>query len=199
MKLARLARSNDLAIVRVPDGADEAIRDLVRARDDAVREQRNGRHRLKALLLRNGTPYAGKCSWTAAHLRWLGTIKLEHTAQQISFQEYLHSITESGARIIRLEQAMRDALPDWSLRPLVQALQGVARRAVDRRDDLGRRTAGLPALRQPAQAHGLRRSSPRASTPRVPSAARAASPRRATRRPGACSWRWPGTTNTAHA
>ena len=71
MKLARLARSNDLAVVRVPDGADEAIRDLVRARDDAVREQRNGRHRLKALLLRNGTPYAGKCSWTAAHPRWL--------------------------------------------------------------------------------------------------------------------------------
>ena len=75
--------------------------------------------------MRNGTPYAGKCSWTAAHLRWLGTIKLEHTAQQISFQEYLHSITESGARIIRLEQAMRDALPDWSLRPLVQALQAL--------------------------------------------------------------------------
>jgi len=71
MKLARLARSNDLAVVRVPDGADEAIRDLVRARDDAVREQRYGHHRLKVLLLRNDTPYAGKCSWTAAHPRWL--------------------------------------------------------------------------------------------------------------------------------
>ncbi len=57
MKLARLTRSNDLAIVRVPGPADEAVRDLVRARDDAVREQRNARHRLKALLLRNGTPY----------------------------------------------------------------------------------------------------------------------------------------------
>ncbi len=56
MKLARLARSNELAVVRVPGPADEAVRDLVRARDDAVREQRNGRHRLKALLLRNGTP-----------------------------------------------------------------------------------------------------------------------------------------------
>ena len=125
MKLARLARSNDLAVVRVPDAADEAVRDLVRARDDAVREQRNGRHRLKALLLRNGTPYAGKCSWTAAHLRWLATIKLEHTAQQIGFQEYLHSISESAARISRLEQAMRDALPSWGLRPLVQALQAL--------------------------------------------------------------------------
>ena len=125
MKLARLARSNDLAVVRVPGPADEAVRDLVRARDDAVREQRNGRHRLKALLLRNGIPYAGKCSWTAAHLRWLATLKMEHSAQQIGMQEYLHSITESGARIARLEQAMRDTLPEWSLTPLVQALQAM--------------------------------------------------------------------------
>jgi transposase len=125
MKLARLARSNDLAVVRVPGPADEAVRDLVRARDDAVREQRNGRHRLKALLLRNGIPYAGKSSWTAAHLRWLATLKMEHSAQQIGMQEYLHSITESGARISRLEQAMRDTLPQWRLAPLVQALQAM--------------------------------------------------------------------------
>jgi len=125
MKLARLARSNDLAVVRVPGRADEAVRDLVRARDDAVREQRNGRHRLKALLLRNGIPYSGKSAWTAAHLRWLATLKMQHAAQQISFQEYLHSITESGHRIARLEQAMRDALPEWSLTPLVQALQAM--------------------------------------------------------------------------
>jgi len=125
MLLARLARSGDLTAVRVPGAADEAVRDLVRAREDAVRECRNARHRLKALLLRNGKPYAGKSSWTAAHLRWLATIKLEHTAQQIGFQEYLHAITEASARIDRLEQAMRDTLPEWSLMPLVQALQAM--------------------------------------------------------------------------
>jgi transposase len=125
MKLARLARSNDLAVVRVPGPADEAVRDLVRARDDAVREQRNGRHRLKALLLRNGITYAGKSSWTAAHLRWLARLKMEHAAQQIGFQEYLHSITETTARIQRLEQAMRDASAHWTLRPVVQALMSM--------------------------------------------------------------------------
>lgn len=125
MMLARLSRSGDLTAVRVPGAADEAVRDLVRAREDAVREQRNARHRLKALLLRNGIPYAGKTSWTAAHLRWLATLKLEHAAQQIGFQEYLHSITEASARIARLEQAMRDTLPEWSLKPLVQALQAL--------------------------------------------------------------------------
>ena len=125
MLLAKLARSGDLSVVRVPDGVDEAVRDLVRAREDAVREQRNGRHRLKALLLRNGIPYTGKSSWIAAHLRWLATVKLAYAAQQIAFQEYLHSITESGARIARLEQALRDALPEWGLTPIVQALQAM--------------------------------------------------------------------------
>jgi transposase len=109
----------------VPDVADEAVRDLVRAREDAVRECRNARHRLKALLLRNGIAYAGRSAWTAAHLRWLATLKLEHAAQQIGFQEYLHAIDEAASRIARLEQALRDVLPDWPLRPLVQALQAL--------------------------------------------------------------------------
>jgi len=125
MLLARLARAGDLAVVRVPDQADEAVRDVVRAREDAVREQRNGRHRLKALLLCNGTPCAGKSSWMAAHLRWLATLKLPHPAQQIAMQEYLHSITECTARIGRLEQALRELLPQWHLAPVVQALQAL--------------------------------------------------------------------------
>lgn len=125
LMLARLARAGELAPVRVPDLGDEAVRDLVRAREDAVREQRNARHRLKALLLRNGIAYAGKAAWTPAHLRWLADLKLPLPAQQIGFQEYLHSITESAARIARLEQAMRDQLPGWHLRPQVQALMAL--------------------------------------------------------------------------
>jgi transposase len=125
MLLARLDRSGELTAVRVPGAADEVVRDLVRARDDAVRECRNARHRLKALLLRNGITYAGKSAWTAAHLRWLATMKMEHAAQQIGFQEYLHSITEATTRIARLEQAMRDTLADWSSKPLVQALMSL--------------------------------------------------------------------------
>lgn len=123
--LARLARAGELTAVRVPQAADEAVRDLVRAREDVVRECRNARHRLKALLLRNGITYAGKSAWTAAHLRWLATLKMAHPTQQIGFQEYLHAITEATARIGRLEQALRDALPGWTLRPLVQALHAL--------------------------------------------------------------------------
>lgn len=125
MKLARLARVGELTAVRVPDSADEAMRDLVRGREDAVREQRNARHRLKALLLRNGVAYSGRSAWSAAHLRWLATVKLPHAAQQIVFQEYLHAITEAGARTTRHEQALRDALSTWTLSPVVTALQAL--------------------------------------------------------------------------
>jgi transposase len=125
MKLARLARVHELTPVRVPGLADEAIRDLVRARDDAVREQRNARHRLKAMLLRSGIVYAGKSAWTPAHVRWLASVKLPVPAQQIAFQEYVHAVTESGQRITRLEHALREQLPNWGLRPIVQALQAL--------------------------------------------------------------------------
>ena len=63
------ARATWLAVVRVPDIGHEAVRDVVRAREDAVREQRNARHRLKALLLRNGIAYAGRSAWTARNRR----------------------------------------------------------------------------------------------------------------------------------
>lgn len=125
LKLARLARAGELTAVRVPDSADEAVRDLVRAREDAVREQRNARHRLKALLLRNGITYAGRTAWTAAHVRWLARVKLPEPPQQLAFQEYLHAISEAGARIARLEQALGDLLPDWPLGPVVAALQAL--------------------------------------------------------------------------
>ena len=123
LKLARLARAGELTLVHVPDARDEAIRDLSRARGDAVRNQRDARHRLKALLLRQDIRYAGKTSWTPAHERWLARVKLPHPAQQIVFQEYLDSVRESTQRIERLTQALTDAVIDWRWQPVVTALQ----------------------------------------------------------------------------
>jgi len=74
----RLARAGELTAVRAPNAADEAVRDLVRAREEAVRECRNARHRPKALLLRSGIMYSGKSAWTAGHLRWLALLGLMH-------------------------------------------------------------------------------------------------------------------------
>ena len=161
MMLARPGRSGDLKAVRVPGRADEAVRDLVRGRDDAVRECRNGRHRLKALLLRNGITYAGKSAWTAAHMRWLATLKMQHAAQRIGFQEYLHSISEATTRIARLEQAMRDTLADWTLKPLDRQGTGESTKAPPPRSQCRVRSGGARSrthrarLRRPRAAGGL--------------------------------------------
>lgn len=129
LKLARLGRAGELTIVHIPDARDEAIRDLSRARGDAVRNQRDARHRLKALLLRHDIRYAGKTAWTQAHESWLARVKLPHPAQQIVFQEYLDSVRESTQRIARLTQALTDAVIDWRWQPVVaglQTLRGIA-------------------------------------------------------------------------
>jgi len=64
-KLARLLRAGELTAVYVPESTDEAIRDLCRARTDAVDDRRRSRHRLKGFLLRHGYHYQGKSSWSA--------------------------------------------------------------------------------------------------------------------------------------
>lgn len=125
LKLARLARAGELTAVYVPDEHDEAMRDLMRAREDAVYAQRRARQQLKALLLRNEIRYAAKTSWTPGHIRWLSRLKLPQPAQQIAFQEYLEAVTEATARISRFELAIAAQLPHWRVYPLVLALQAL--------------------------------------------------------------------------
>jgi len=69
--LARAARAGDLVSVMIPDEREEAIRDLTRSREDAVRARLKARQQLKAMLLRHGHRYSGRSSWTAAHERYL--------------------------------------------------------------------------------------------------------------------------------
>jgi transposase len=75
VNLCRLLRSEDLKSVYVPQIADEAIRDLCRAREDAVSDLRAAKYRLKSFLLRHDIRFNGKADWKTAHLRWLGEVK----------------------------------------------------------------------------------------------------------------------------
>jgi transposase len=125
LMLARLARAGELQPIYVPDAKDEAMRDLVRTREDAVCMQRQARQRLQALLLRNEIRYVGKTAWTAAHRRWIAHLKLPDPAQQIGFEEYVTAIEEAGARLERLAQAIGAQLEHWRWRPLVEALQAL--------------------------------------------------------------------------
>jgi len=122
-KLARLLRAGELTAVYIPEATDEAIRDLCRARTDAVDDRRRSRHRLKGFLLRHGYHYQGKTSWSPESFRgYLRELVLPHPAMKVILEEYLISIHAATERIERCEAAMRALLDKWRLRPAVQAL-----------------------------------------------------------------------------
>lgn len=125
LNLARLHRSGDLTAVYVPMAEDEAMRDLTRTREDAVKALRVARQELLAFLLRHGHRYSGKSYWSTAHQNWIAGIKMPHPAQQIALQEYVHAIQERLERVQRLTQQIRELVPHWQLAPLVKALQSL--------------------------------------------------------------------------
>jgi transposase len=129
LSMARQLRAGDLTAVWVPDPHHEAVRDLTRARGAAVRDLRTKRQQVSALLLRLGEPYPGKTTWGKTHLAWLAGRKLQHVEQRIALEETLHAVRQATDRIGRLEQAIRAALPDWSLAPTASAL--MALRGID--------------------------------------------------------------------
>jgi transposase len=129
LSLARKLRAGDLTAVWVPDTHHEAVRDLSRARQAASEDQRRKRQQVSALLLRLGRIYPGKKSWGKAHMSWLASQKLDHLEQRIALEEVLLGVRQAGERIRRLEQAIAEAVPGWSLAGVVTAL--MALRGVD--------------------------------------------------------------------
>jgi transposase len=125
VQLARLMRSGDLTPVYVPKVADEAMRDLTRAREDALRDLKAAKFRLKAFLLRHDIRYTGSATWGPAHLRWLSEVVCPTPAQQIVFQEYVRAVNEHTERLGRLERELQDQVQSWRLYPVVEALQAL--------------------------------------------------------------------------
>lgn len=127
-KLARCYRSGDLTAVWVPDAAHEALRDLVRAREVAKKDQLRARHRLGKFLLRRGLrAAAGVRSWTAKHLLWVKTLRFEHAAQEATFLDYLHEVEHAAERVARLEGAIDQAVESMpaEMRAVIAGLQAL--------------------------------------------------------------------------
>src|SRR5512136_1759473 len=120
--IARLLRAGELTAVYIPEPTDEAIRDLCRARTDAVDDLRRCRLRLKAFLLRHDYRYQGKANWSQAHMRYLRELVLPHPAMKAILEEYLQGIDAAHERVQRIEASMLSLLETWRLKPAVQAL-----------------------------------------------------------------------------
>jgi transposase len=126
VSLAKLLRADELTPVWVPDRGHEAMRDLTRARETAVTDLRSKRQQISAFLLRQGRHYAAnKKTWTKAHMSWLASQKLEYPQQRLVFEEMMLAARQAQERVLRLEQAIGAAVPDWSLADVVTALMAM--------------------------------------------------------------------------
>ncbi len=125
MMLARLLRADELTAVWVPDAGHEAMRDLVRARAAAVETQRVHRQQVSAFMLKHGRIFPRKTTWGARHFRWLQEQRFDHPAHQIALQELVDAVRVAKERIERIETAIEEFLPDWSLAPVVRALRAL--------------------------------------------------------------------------
>lgn len=123
--IARLHRAGELIGVYIPEPTDEALRDLCRARTDAVDDLRRSRQRLKSFLLRHGYRYHGKANWSQPHMRYLRELVLPHPAMKAILEEYLQAIDAAHDRVGRIELSMRALVEDWRLKPAVDALMAL--------------------------------------------------------------------------
>ena len=132
-KLARCHRAGELTPVWVPDDAHEALRDLVRAREAAKKDQLKARHRLGKFLLRHGRRPEGIKAWTKEYLAWIKSkVHFDQAALEATLADYLEEVDHVAIRIVRLEKAIDEAVRQAPLeiRGVIEALQslrGVAR------------------------------------------------------------------------
>lgn len=123
LTLARLHRSGELTSVYVPDPADEALRDLVRAREDAQKALRKSKQQLGAFLLRHDHVFSGKTMWSSAFFNWLAGLCMEHPAQQFTLQEYIDTVESCDQRVERHTVQIRELSKQSRLHPLIVGLQ----------------------------------------------------------------------------
>lgn len=130
--LARCFRQGDLTGVWVPTPATEALRDVVRARESAKRDQLRARHRLSKFLLRRGCrPPADVRAWSTRHLAWIRTQDFPYAAQEAAFRDYLHEVDHVADRLGHLEHTITEAIAtaeptQQAVIAGLQALRGVS-------------------------------------------------------------------------
>jgi transposase len=111
-RLVRLLMAGELRAVAVPGVEEEALRDLVRAREDLRGDLMRARHRLAKLLLRHEVRFDGpQANWTQAHLGWLAGVRLGQPASQRALEDYRGAVYALMVRREQLEAEIARALP----------------------------------------------------------------------------------------
>lgn len=124
-KLAKLFKAEELTPIYVPESEDEAIRDLSRARETAMKDLKDAKFQLKGFLLRNNVQATVNDNWSKKHLRWLTDLILPHHSQQIVLQEMIITISERMQRLQRLDNELLHQVKNWRYYPVVKAIQAM--------------------------------------------------------------------------
>jgi transposase len=140
-KLARLYRAGELTEIRVPTRPEEAARDLVRIREDAVEDRLRARHRLSKFLLRQGRVYRETKAWGVAHYAWLRAHRFEWLPLQQTLEGYLRALDDAEARLESLDQQVLDLAHIGPYRTAVQYI-----RCLKGLDTLGAMTLAVETL-----------------------------------------------------
>jgi len=112
----------------VPDAAHEALRDLVRAREAAKKDQLKARHRLGKFLLRHGRRPEGIKAWTKKHREWIKShVHFDQPALEATLADYLEEVDHVWDRIVKLEKAIDEAVRQAppAIRAVIEALQAL--------------------------------------------------------------------------
>ena len=102
-RLARLHRAGELTAIRVPTEAEEAVRDLCRARADMVADRTRTRHRLSKFLLRHDRIWRGGQAWTLKHEQWLLGQRFDDAALRATYAHYRAVLMARDAELAAVE------------------------------------------------------------------------------------------------
>jgi transposase len=100
--LAWQLRMGTLAGIALPDEELEALRDLIRAREDALHTRRRTRQQLAGLLLRRGARWPGKSTWGVKYIEWIKSLRLDSEAQELAKKQYIGEVEHFDERIEQL-------------------------------------------------------------------------------------------------
>jgi transposase len=106
--IGRELRSGSIKPIAVPDVKDEAVRDLLRCREDAGEDLRRVKQRMTKFLIRHGHIYESEGYWTLKHWRWMDGITFDQDQERIVYEEYRSQIRSREERLTRLERQITE-------------------------------------------------------------------------------------------
>lgn len=124
-KLARFLRSNELTAIDLPDVEREALRDLARARFDAVLARHVARQQLSSFPLRHDRRWDMKSAWTKKHFEWIRRQHFDIEAQRRVLEDYIAEVLHTDLRVERLTEHLATAAQAPAFAPMMRSLQAL--------------------------------------------------------------------------